>query len=72
MEGHTGRYTLSTTGPTSAQIERFAATAAGAEIQVRALKRLCGKLSVVAIMDPDGQAVTADRLYILARTEKPR
>ena len=72
IKNHAACYTLSATGPASAHaIERFAATAAGAEIQMHALKRLCGKLSVIAIWGPNGRAVTADRLYTLARSERP-
>ena len=64
-------FTIIATGAMSSMpLERTAATAIEAEIQMHALFRICGKHSHLEVWGTDGRLVSADRLSTQAAAER--
>ena len=64
-------FTINVTGPTSSMpLERTAATAVEAEVQMHALFRICGRQFYLEVWEPDGRLVSTDKLKTLAMTER--
>ncbi len=70
---HMANFTIIATGAMSSMpLERTAATAIEAEVQMHALFCICGKHSHLEVWGPDGRFVSADRLRTLAMAERAR